>query len=110
MPDEPVLYEDSYPPATSPAQVKEQLRSEEEMAEHYRNVRFQSARGERERLVQDAQSGYLAQPYEPLGPKSPAEQEQCLSDRELVRGFRGGLPDSSEEMPPKAVEHTPFRF
>ena len=112
MPDAPVLFEGDYPPATPPGQVKKQLESEweEEMAEHYRSVEFQAARGERERLLRDDMSGYLAKPYESLGPKSPAEQEQCMSDAELVRGFHGGLPDSSEEMPAEAVEHTPMRF
>lgn len=56
-------------------------------------------------------SGPLGAPYmHPIGPQSQADYDRHVQQQDEIRAQRGGLPDSSPEMPPKAVSSKPFKL
>ena len=66
---------------------------------------------EAERLSKANLSGPLGAPYmHPDGPQSEERYAEHLEQQEKIRACKGGLPDSSLEMPPKAVGSKPFKF
>lgn len=115
-PYRPALFEGDYPPPTETfaeikAKSEEQYRLETEEA--HRNQNFEFARREREELLREQQSGYLAQNswIRNDGPLSPREQQQVTEKEAKGRELRYGLPDSPEDMPAVAVRGgLPVRF
>jgi hypothetical protein len=65
-----------------------------------------------ERLSRQGLSGPLGNPYGPYpnGPQSQESYEEQVKREEEIRAVRGGLPDSSPEMPPQATSSKPFKF
>lgn len=63
-----------------------------------------------EALLRSAQSGDLAQPWREAPVPNQDRSRQSIEDAEDVRALRGGLPDSSDEMPAVAVEQKPFKL
>lgn len=84
LPARPVMYAEDFPAGelASMAQAK-----------------FQMQRSEQERDARLALSGHLAQPWAPLGPLSPQEEQAYLEECEEYREQRCGLPDSPTDMP-----------
>lgn len=105
-PPRPFLLDGDYPAPTPPDEVERQLKQEgkERLAEEYANVQFDAERREREALASEHSSGKLGSWNPEPSPLSPGELERQLEEDARYREQRGGLPDSSEQMPAVAVK------
>lgn len=87
------------------------IHGEEPQAQDEYDDPMRRERYECERLDKAGLSGPLGAPYDhPVGPLSQREYDECVELQEKIRANRGGLPDSSPEMPPQAVSSKPFKF
>lgn len=87
------------------------IQGEEPQAESEFDDPMARERYEAEHLSKAGLSGSLGAPHDyPVGPCSQEEYDRQVELQEKIRAQRGGLPDSSPEMPPQATSSKPFKF